>query len=91
LTQPFDLVVTGPAARSIQESLPEAVAAAVIDLHQGPLPAELRRVGTARHRELNGLWSARRGAYRIVHRIDDARHEVVVLRVGHRADIYRAG
>jgi mRNA interferase RelE/StbE len=40
-------------------------------------------------RELSGLWSARRGAYRVVYEIDDERHTAVVLRIAHRADIYR--
>jgi mRNA interferase RelE/StbE len=36
-----------------------------------------------------GLWRYRVGEYRIVCRIDDARHEVLVLRVAHRKDVYR--
>ncbi|MEX1005146.1 MAG: type II toxin-antitoxin system RelE/ParE family toxin [Acidimicrobiia bacterium] len=36
-------------------------------------------------------WSAWRGTYRILYRIDDDRHEVIVLRVGHRGDVYRPG
>lgn len=87
--RPYALVVTRPAARTIQERLPEAVAFAVPDCSSGPLLDEPRRVGAALHHELEGLWSARRGAYRIVYRIDDAQYEVIVLRVGHRADVYR--
>ena len=30
------------------------------------------------------------GAVRIVYRIDDSRHEVIVLRVDHGRDVYRA-
>jgi mRNA-degrading endonuclease RelE of RelBE toxin-antitoxin system len=47
-------------------------------------------VGAALHDELEGAWSARRGTYRILYRIDDERREVIVLRVGHRRDIYRS-
>jgi len=87
--EPYELVVAGPAARAIAEALPEAVAVAVIDLVTGPLLADPRRVGKPLRRELAGIWSARRGTFRVLYRIDDTRHEVVVLRVEHRRDVYR--
>jgi len=34
-------------------------------------------------------WSARRGSYRILYRLDDARHLITVSRVNHRAHAYR--
>jgi mRNA-degrading endonuclease RelE of RelBE toxin-antitoxin system len=40
-------------------------------------------------RELAGLWSARRGVYRVIHEIDDDRQTIAVLRIDHRADVYR--
>lgn len=85
----YEVVVTAPAARAIREALPEAVAFAVIDFITGPLLDNPRRVGAALRDELEGMWSARRGTYRILYRIDDERREVVVLRVAHRRDVYR--
>lgn len=85
----YEIVVAAPAARTIRETLPEAVAFAVIDFITGPLLDNPRRVGSALRSELEGVWSARRGTYRILYRIDDGRREVTVLRVGHRRDIYR--
>ena len=85
----YQVVVTAPAARAIRETLPEAVAFAVIDFVTGPLLSDPRRVGVALRDELEGVWSARRGTYRVLYRIDDERREVIVLRVGHRKDIYR--
>lgn len=85
----YDIVVARPAATTIAEQLPEAVAAAVIELITGPLLDSPRRVGIALRDDLVGLWSARRGTYRILYRIDDTRREVVVLRVAHRRDAYR--
>jgi mRNA interferase RelE/StbE len=85
----YEVVVTAPAAPAIRETLPEAVAFAVIDFITGPLLDTPRRVGAALRDELEGVWSARRGTYRILYRIDDDRREVIVLRVGHRRDIYR--
>jgi len=87
---PYELVVSGPAARAIAEKLPESTAAAVIALLTGDLVTAPRRIGKPLRRELQGLWVARRGTFRVVYRIDEDNHEVVVLRVDHRRDIYRA-
>ena len=85
----YEIVVAGPAATTIVEQLPEPVAAAVIELITGPMLDNPRRVGVALRDDLEGLWSARRGTYRVLHRIDDTCREVVVLRVAHRRDAYR--
>ena len=84
----YELVVTAPAARAIRETLPEAVAFAVIDFITGVLD-DPKRVGAPLRDELEGVWSARRGTYRVLYRIDKEHREVIVLRVGHRRDIYR--
>lgn len=86
---PYELVVARPAATTIAEELPEAVAAAVIELITGPLLGNPRRVGVALKNELEGLWSARRGTYRVLYRIEEEKQEIVVLRIGHRRDVYR--
>lgn len=86
----YELVVTAPAARAIGETLPEPVAFAVIDFITGPLLESPKRVGAPLRGELEGIWSARRGTYRVLYRVDEEKHEVVVLRVGHRPDIYRS-
>jgi mRNA interferase RelE/StbE len=65
---PYELVVTPPAQRTLAEKLPEAVAAAVIDFLTTTLVHEPQRVGNALGDELVGVWSARRGTYRILHR-----------------------
>lgn len=85
----YELVVAAPAARAIRESLPEAVAFAVIDFITGPLLQNPRRVGAPLRGEMEGIWSARRGTYRVIYRVDEENREVIVLRVGHRRDIYR--
>jgi mRNA interferase RelE/StbE len=85
----YELIVTPPAARAIAEHLPEPVAAAVIEFLTTALLREPRRVGKPLRRELAGVWSARRGTYRILYRVRDDPREVVVLRVEHRGDIYR--
>lgn len=85
----YELVVTAPAARAIRETLPEAVAFAVIDFITGSLLDDPKRVGAPLRGELEGIWSARRGTYRVLYRVDDESFEVIVLRVGHRRNIYR--
>ncbi|MGC3994709.1 MAG: type II toxin-antitoxin system RelE/ParE family toxin [Propionicimonas sp.] len=84
----YELVLTPPAVRAVQTGLPEAVAAAVIEFMTGPLVANPRRVGKMLRRELTGVWSARRGTYRVLYRINDTAGEVVVLRIDHRSDVY---
>jgi len=39
-------------------------------------------------RELQGIWSASRGTYRVLYRINDHPNEVAVIRIEHRRDIY---
>ena len=36
-----------------------------------------------------GIYSARRGTYRVLYRINDNLREVVVLRIDHRREVYR--
>jgi mRNA-degrading endonuclease RelE of RelBE toxin-antitoxin system len=87
--QAYELQVSASAARIIQLKLPEAVAAAVIEFITGSLLDNPRRVGTELRNELAGVHSARRGAFRVLYEIDDQLGLVTVLRVDHRADVYR--
>jgi len=91
VTQPkdYELVLTPPAQRAIAEKLPESVAAAVIDFLTTALIENPQRVGKPLRDDLAGIWSARRGTYRVLYRIGDEKQEVVVLRVEHRRDAYR--
>lgn len=77
--------------------LPEAVAAAVLEFITGDLLRSPRRVGHELQRELVGIWSARRGSYRVLYEIDDGDlpldptpvGAVRVLDVDHRSQVYR--
>ena len=69
--------------------LPLQVAVAVGEFLTGPLLDNPHRVGKPLVRELSGYHSARRGAYRVVYRIDETAHVVHVVRIDHRADVYR--
>ena len=85
----YELVVTSPAARALSDQLPEAVAAAVIEFLATALVREPRRVGKPLRGDLAGIWSARRGTYRVLYRVREDPREVVVLRIEHRRDVYR--
>jgi len=75
-------------ARRDLNGLPPRVLSAVIEFAFGDLSREPRRVGKPLRRELAGKYSAHRGPYRVLYRIDD---QVIVwiLRVDHGADVYR--
>jgi len=89
MTQPvFRLVVAATAERSLAR-LPEGAAAAIVEFMVGALVDAPRRVGHPLQRELAGLWAARRGPYRVVYEIDDDQRVVSVVRIDHRADVYR--
>lgn len=84
-----EVVLTPPARRAIAEELPEAVATAAIDFVTTGLLANPHRVGKPLRDDLDGIWSARRGTYRVLYRIHQERREAVVLRIDHRRDAYR--
>jgi mRNA interferase RelE/StbE len=85
----YELVLTPPAARALSDQLPEAVATAVIEFLTSALISEPRRVGQPLRGELTGIWSARRGTYRILYRVREKPREVIVVRIEHRRDAYR--
>ncbi len=84
----WELRVAASAERQLAR-LPERIAAAVVEFIVGPLCGNPRRVGHPLQRELAGMWSARRGAYRVGYELDDEEHVVTVLRIDHRSDVYR--
>ena len=86
---PYELVLTPPARRALAERLPEGVAAAAIDFVTTALIENPQRVGKPLRDDLAGIWSARRGTYRVLDRINAESREVIVLRVEHRRDSYR--
>jgi len=85
----YELVLTPTAQRAISGKLPEAVSAAVINFLATSLLDNPYRVGRQLGGELSGIWAARRGTYRVLYRVNDSLHEVVVLRIEHRRDAYR--
>ena len=87
---PYELRTTSTVRRALSEILPEAVAAAAYEFITGPLQQEPYRVGKRLLPPMNDRFSARRGTYRIIYRIDDKNRIVTVVDVDHRRDVYRA-
>ena len=77
-----------PALRTI-ERLPEKAAVAAVEFIYASLAAEPHPVGRPLRFDLEGRHSARRGDYRIIYRIDDEAHTVVIDAIAHRSDVYR--
>jgi mRNA interferase RelE/StbE len=85
----YELILTPPARRTLTAKLPEAVAAAVVEFLTVALVREPAKVGKPLRDDLAGIWSARRGTYRVLYRIREDLREVIVLRIEHRRDAYR--
>jgi mRNA interferase RelE/StbE len=85
----YELVVAPPARRALAGKLPGPVATAVIEFLTTSLIRQPCQVGKPLREDLAGVWSARRGTYRVLCRIRDDLREVIILRVEHRRDVYR--
>lgn len=92
--EPHELSLAPAARRTLTEGppngLPMGVAAAVGEFVTGPLPQRPYVVGKPLTNELAAYHSARRGAYRVVYRIDDKTRTVHVVRIDHRVDMYHS-
>lgn len=84
----YELEITPEGLRHLNK-LPDKVRAAALELMLGGLAREPRRIGKPLVGELAGLWSARRGDYRVIYEIDDQAGVVLVHRVQHRRNVYR--
>ena len=69
--------------------LPEKAATAAVEFIYGSLAENPYRIGKPLRLALQGLYSARRGDYRVIYRIDDHLRTVTVMAIEHRSDVYR--
>jgi len=70
--------------RRLRGDLSDRVIAAIQGLARDPRPDGCRKIEGAQ-----SDWRIRVGDYRIVYEVDDANHQVRVMRVRHRRDVYR--
>jgi mRNA interferase RelE/StbE len=88
--EPYELGLTRPARRAISESLPEDVAAAAVEFIAGPLVEAPFRVGKPLRDELAGFYSAWLGTqWRVLYRVDESKHAVIVMDIQPRSTVYR--
>jgi mRNA interferase RelE/StbE len=85
----YTLRTTPSVRRALAQGLPEPVAVAAYEFMIGPLCANPQRVGKQLLPPLDDRYSARRGTYRILYRIDDKERVVTVVDVAPRRDAYR--
>ena len=87
--EPYRVEVTSEARRGLHR-LPVKVYSAIVEFITGPLAHEPARLSKPLTNELAEYRSARRGDYRALIRIDDQARVVLVIRIDHRADVYRS-
>jgi mRNA-degrading endonuclease RelE of RelBE toxin-antitoxin system len=87
--EPCELRAPSTVRRALSESLPEAVAATACEFITGPLLLDPHRIGKRLLPPMDDRFSARRGTYRVIYRIDDKARLVTVVHVAHRRDVYR--
>jgi mRNA interferase RelE/StbE len=86
--RPYDVAITPGAQRQLSR-LPQKIVAAVLEGLYGSIARDPWRASKPLHDELAGLRVARRSEYRVVFRIDESKHLIVIHRVDHRRDVYR--
>ena len=72
------------------DELPARVVPAIIEFCYGPLADNPHRVGKPLRDDFAGIYSARRGGYRVLYEIDGSDHSITVVRVAGRNNPYRA-
>lgn len=85
---PYSVELAGEARRGLHR-LPAKVTAAIVEFITGPLTENPTRLSKPPTNELAAYRTARRGDYRVLIRIDETGHAVLVVHIDHRADVYR--
>ncbi|WP_131746647.1 type II toxin-antitoxin system RelE/ParE family toxin [Frankia sp. Cppng1_Ct_nod] len=85
---PYEVALSRRARRNLHEDLPLEVAAAALETIQRAIAINPHRVGKPLDEPFDGFYSARRGTYRIIYRIDAAKHLVEIHSIRHRRDVY---
>lgn len=84
----YEIRITPEGLRHLN-TLPTKIRDAAIVALSGLIAENPQRSGKRLVGELTGLYSARRGDYRIIYAIDDDAKVVVVHRIQHRGSFYR--
>ncbi len=80
--------LSSAAVRNLDQ-VPPRVVPAIIEFLYGALADNPHRVGRALRDDFAGTYSAHRGPYRVLYKINEVDHTVTVIRIAHRAQAYR--
>ncbi len=83
----YEIEITAEGLRHL-DRLPEKVRHAALESIFGPIAENPNRLGKPLVGELESLWSARRGDYRIIYEIFEDDEVALIHRVQHRRDAY---
>jgi len=89
MSESYTLTLMPSAVKALETKVKPSVAFALYEFMDSVLCAQPRQVGKPLAEPFNGYLSARRGAYRMIYRIEDRDHTVRVLTIDRRADVYR--
>jgi mRNA interferase RelE/StbE len=84
----YEIRITPEGLRHLNR-LPEKIRNAALVALRGPISENPRQLGKPLVGELAGLFSARRGDYRLIYSIDEISRVVTVHRIQHRDSVYR--
>lgn len=84
----YDVEITSEGLRHLNQ-LPQKIREAALAALHRPIRENPYRLGKRLTGELDGLFSARRGDYRIIYSADDTVMTLLVHRVQHRGTVYR--
>jgi mRNA interferase RelE/StbE len=87
---PYTVIFSRQARRNLHENLPLDSAAAAMAAIDGIITANPHRAGKPLDEPFDGYYSARRGTYRIIYRINEDKHTVEIHSIRHRRDAYHA-
>jgi mRNA interferase RelE/StbE len=88
--EPYAVIFSRQARRNLYENLPLDVAAAAMTTIDGIITTNPHRAGKPLDEPFDGYFSARRGTYRIIYRINEDKHTVEIHSTRHRRDAYRS-
>jgi mRNA interferase RelE/StbE len=87
---PYTVIFSRQARQNLHENLPLDSAAAAMAAIDGIITANPHRAGKPLDEPFDGYYSARRGTYRIIYRINEDKHTVEIHSIRHRRDAYHA-
>ena len=87
--EPYVVLLSRRARRNLSEDLPFEVAIAATETIRNAIAVNPSRAGKPLDEPFDGFYSARRGTYRIIYRIDEAKRVVEIHSIRHRRGVYR--